>query len=77
MTGYLGGAMGMAFGVQSGEERQFDFTGAGTVLLQSSESMLSDPHLVQQIEGQIGGLGTPGLSHLQNVIARQLGQQQR
>jgi hypothetical protein len=39
--------------------------------------MLSDLHLVQQIEGQIGGLGTPGLSHLQNVIARQLGQQQR
>jgi Mitochondrial biogenesis AIM24 len=77
MTGFLGGAIGMLFGVQSGEERQYDFTGAGTVLLQSSENALADPHLVQQIEGQVGSLGTPGLSHLQNVIAQRLNQQQR
>ena len=49
--------MGMMFGVQSGEERQYDFTGAGTVLLQSSEHTLADPHLVQQLEGQVGALG--------------------
>ena len=36
MGGFLASAMGL-LGVTSGEERQFDFTGAGTVLLQSSE----------------------------------------
>ena len=39
---YMRGALGMAraftgIGGQSGEEHQFDFTGAGTVLMQSSE----------------------------------------
>ena len=77
MTGLLGGALGMMFGTQSGEERQFDFTGAGTVLLQSSENALADPHVVQQIEGQLNGLGTPGLTHLQSVIGRRLSSQQQ
>jgi hypothetical protein len=76
MTGFLGGATGMLFGTQSGEERQYDFTGTGTVLLQSTESVLGDPQVVKQIEGQMGGLGAPGLSHLQNVIAQKLNQQQ-
>ena len=76
MTGFLGGATGMLFGSQSGEERQYDFTGAGTVLLQSSENVLGDPQLVKQIEGQVGGLGAPGLAHLQSVIAQRLNQQQ-
>ena len=76
MTGFLGGAMGL-LGSNSGEERQFDFTGAGTVLLQSTENVLGDPQLVKQIEGQVGGLGAPGLSHLQNVIAQRLNQQQQ
>jgi hypothetical protein len=67
----------MLFGTQSGEERQYDFTGAGTVLLQSTENVLGDPQLVKQIEGQVGGLGAPGLSHLQNVIAQRLNQQQQ
>ena len=49
---------------QSGEDRQYDFTGAGTVLLQSSEKARSDPYLVQQLEGQVGALDVPGLSHL-------------
>ena len=77
MSGFLGGATGMLFGMQSGEERQYDFTGAGTVLLQSSEKTLADPHLVQQLEGQVGALDVPGLSHLQSVIAQRLSSQQQ
>ena len=74
MTGFLGGAMGL-LGSNSGEERQFDFTGAGTVLIQSSEKGIADPHLVQQLEGQIGGLEQGGLSRLQMVIQQRLSQQ--
>jgi hypothetical protein len=76
MGGFLASAMGM-LGVTSGEERQFDFTGAGTVLLQSSERGVADPHLLRQLEGQITTLETGGLTHLQNVIQQRLAQQQR
>ena len=76
MTGFLGGAMGMLFGTQSGEERQFDFTGAGTVLLQSSENAVADPHLLRQLEGQVGTLGAPGLTRLQQIIQQRLAGQQ-
>ncbi len=76
MTGFLGGAMGL-LGGNSGEERQFDFTGTGTVLIQSSEKGMADPHLVQQLEGQIGGLEPPGLTRLQTVIHQRLSQQQQ
>lgn len=67
------------FGVNSGEERQFDFTGAGTVLIQSSEKVLSDAALVRTIEGQLqSGISPNGLQQLQATIAQQLmGQQQR
>jgi hypothetical protein len=76
MTGYLSGALGM-LGVNSGEERQFDFTGAGTVLLQSSENAVADPQLLRQLESQVGMLGTPGLTHMHGVIQARLAQQQR
>lgn len=76
MSGFLSAAMGF-MGVNSGEERQFDFTGAGTVLLQSSEKTVHDPHLVQQLESQIGSLAAPGLTRLQQVIQQRIGQQQR
>ncbi len=66
-----------AFGVNSGEERQFDFTGAGTVLIQSSEKVLSDTALIRTIEGQLqSGITVPGLQRLQGVIAQQLAGQQ-
>ena len=52
MAGMLQGAMGRA----SGEERQYDFTGAGTVLLQSSEVVREDPALLQLVEQQTHGL---------------------
>jgi Mitochondrial biogenesis AIM24 len=75
MTGFLGAAMGL-LGSNSGEERQFDFTGAGTVLLQSSENAVADPHLVRQLEAQVGTLGRDGLTRLQSVIQSQLAQRQ-
>ncbi len=76
MSGFLGAAMGF-FGSNSGEERQFDFTGAGTVLLQSSEKSVADPALLRQLESQVGTLGVPALQSLQQTIqSRIAGQQQ-
>lgn len=63
-------------GITTGEERQFDFTGAGTVLIQSSEKVLSDGAVVRTIESQLVGIGGPGLQRLQGVIQQQLAQQQ-
>ncbi|MBF6412913.1 AIM24 family protein [Nocardia cyriacigeorgica] len=66
------------FGVNSGEERQFDFTGAGTVLIQSSEKVISDSALVRTIEGQLqSGMTMPGLQRIQGVVAQQLAGQQQ
>ncbi len=76
MTGFLGAGAGM-LGITSGEERQFDFTGAGTVLLQSSEKVMHDPAVVRQMESQVGALGVAGLTRLQSVIQSRLSQQQR
>jgi uncharacterized protein (AIM24 family) len=76
MSGFLASAMGM-LGVNSGEERQFDFTGAGTVLIQSSERGVSDPHLLRQLEGQVGTLNQPGLPRIQQVVQERLQQQRR
>ncbi|MFQ6228117.1 AIM24 family protein [Nocardia sp. NPDC002869] len=77
VSGYLA-AGAAAFGVTSGEERQFDFAGAGTVLIQSSEKVLSDAALIRTIEGQLqSGITVPGLQRLQGVIAQQLAGQQQ
>jgi hypothetical protein len=76
MTGFLGAAAG-AFGITSGEERQFDFTGAGTVLLQSSEHAVDDPHLLRQLESQVSTLGAGPLARLQQVIQSQLAQRRQ
>lgn len=75
MTGFLATVMG-ALGVTSGEERQFAFTGAGTVLLQSSENAVADPHLLQQLESQVGTLAVPDLTRLSSVIQARLSEQQ-
>ncbi len=64
------------FGVNTGEERQFDFTGAGTILVQSSEKVLSDSAVVRTIENQLHGLTMTGLQHLNGVINSQLASQQ-
>jgi len=66
------------FGVNSGEERQFDFTGAGTVLIQSSEKVMSDSAMVRTIEGQLqSGMTVGGLQRIQSVITQQLTSQQQ
>lgn len=65
------------FGINSGEERQFDFTGAGTVLIQSSEKVINDVNLVRSIESQIPGIGTMGLTRINQVVQAQLAQQQQ
>jgi hypothetical protein len=43
MTGLMGGLRAMTgLGGASGEEHQFEFVGAGTVLLQSSETLMAE-----------------------------------
>lgn len=43
MTGVMGGLRAMSgLGGSSGEEHQFEFVGAGTVLLQSSEALMAE-----------------------------------
>ena len=74
MGHFLGAARGAVLGTRSGEERQYDFTGAGTVLLQSSERMLEDPHVVRRLEGEVRSLGVDQLTHLQGVVNAQLQQ---
>lgn len=56
MAASLAGALQGAFGRASGEERQYDFTGAGTVLLQSSEVVREDPSLLRAVEQQTEAL---------------------
>ena len=64
-------------GVGSGEEQQFDFTGAGTVLIQSSEKVKHDGDIVRSIQQQLPGVSQGGLQQLQSGIQAQLQGQQR
>ena len=75
MQGFLGAAQRFVLGAQTGEERQFDFTGTGTVLIQSSEAVREDPHLVQHIESETVALGTPQLQQLHRSLGARLTQQ--
>jgi hypothetical protein len=47
------------------------------VLLQSSERAVADPHLLRQLESQVGTLGAPDLTHLQQVIQSQLAERRQ
>ncbi|MHC3002707.1 AIM24 family protein [Gordonia metallireducens] len=69
-------AAGQRFGISSGEERQFDFTGAGTVLVQSSEKVRDDSSVLRTIQGQLPGLSVPGLQQINQQITQQLTQHQ-
>lgn len=74
---YMRGAFGaarMVFGIggASGEEHQFDFTGQGTVLMQSSEAVMNEDVLLRDLEGQIGMVGASGLQRLHQVIGQRL-----
>jgi uncharacterized protein (AIM24 family) len=71
MSSFLSAAQGY-FGRTSGEERQLDFTGAGTVLLQSSEIVLEDPSLLAAATEQTNLLSTGQLTALQRTIAARL-----
>ena len=69
-TKYMRGALGAVrrltgIGGASGEEHQYDFVGAGTVLMQSSEIFVTDAAAPPQATGTpppTGGLGIPGLN---------------
>ena len=69
-------AAGRRFGINSGEERQFDFTGAGTVLVQSSEKVRDDSSVLRTIQGHLPGMSVPSLHQINQQITQQLGQQQ-
>ena len=57
---------------QSGEEKQVDFTGAGTVLVQSSEEPLQGRSDLQAILAQLSGLHQGDLQAVQAHIAQKL-----
>ena len=74
VNGFIAAA-GRRMGINSGEERQFDFTGAGTVLVQSSEG--HQRQLDRPVDpGQLAGLSAPGLQQISQQINMQLGQHQ-
>jgi len=52
MAASFAGALQGALGRTSGEEKQYDFTGTGTVLMQSSEIARADPAVLRLIEDQ-------------------------
>jgi uncharacterized protein (AIM24 family) len=71
MTRNLAGLVQGALGRTSGEERQYDFTGAGTVLLQSSEIAREDPAVLRLVESQTALLTNSQAGSLgQRLIAR-------
>lgn len=75
MQSFLGAAQRFVLGAQTGEERQFDFTGAGTVLIQSSEAVRADPHLLAHIESETVGLSQPEMAALHTRLGARLQQQ--
>ncbi len=71
MTQNLRGMLSGALGRASGEERQYDFTGQGTILLQSSEVTREDPAVLRLVESQTQLLTNSQAASLgQRLIAR-------
>lgn len=71
MSASLMGALQGVFGRESGEERQYAFIGAGTILLQSSEVVREDPALMRVVEQQTHTLSTAQAGSLgQRLVAR-------
>jgi uncharacterized protein (AIM24 family) len=67
MAGLVQGALGRV----SGEERQYDFTGSGTILLQSSEIPREDPAVLRLVEAQTALLSNSQAGALgQRLVAR-------
>lgn len=75
---YMAGVMGMVgqmFGRGgTGEEHQLDFTGSGTVLMQSSEKT-DDTGVLREMQSQVHGLGLPGLQQMQATINQKIAQE--
>jgi uncharacterized protein (AIM24 family) len=74
---YLRGAMGAVrrftgLGGTSGEEHQFEFSGRGTVLMQSSETLLDDAASLRLLEDQLGVLTPNALRTLRERIDARL-----
>ena len=70
MTSFLGAVQGR-FGRESGEERQYDFTGAGTVLLQSTEKQRADASTLRLVQSQAEQLAPSQMQQLgTTLIAR-------
>jgi hypothetical protein len=61
----------------SGEEKQVDFTGAGTVLVQSSELGLSGSGVLANILSQLSALAPAELGMLGTSVQEQMKQQRR
>lgn len=76
MSGVMG-AIGSMLGHASGEEHQYDFTGAGTILMQSSETVVDDNKLMQQLDGQTAGLGLGSMQQLHTKIGQRIQAQQQ
>lgn len=71
MSASLSGLLQGVMGRESGEERQYAFVGAGTVLLQSSEVVREDPALLRTIEQQSHQLSASQAGQLgQRLVAR-------
>jgi uncharacterized protein (AIM24 family) len=77
MAASLAGMIQGAMGRESGEERQYDFTGAGTVLLQSSEVVREDPALMRLVESQTNLLSVAQAGSLGQRLVARAQQQQR
>jgi uncharacterized protein (AIM24 family) len=71
VSGFLS-AVGYRMGMLSGEERQYEFVGEGTVLIQSSEKVLGSADIVQDIVGKLPGLGGGELGAVQASVAREI-----
>ncbi len=80
MTGVMGGIRSLTgIGGTSGEEHQFEFVGAGTVLLQSSEALMAEQAtgFVPNEPGVPGGPGGGGQPGSTPRMPGQLGDLQR
>jgi len=83
MTGVMGGLRAMTgIGGASGEEHQFEFVGAGTVLLQSTEALMAETAtgaVPQQagVPGGHAGAVAPGQHGSTPRLPGQLGDLQR
>jgi uncharacterized protein (AIM24 family) len=72
MRGMFGMGRGMASNRTTGEERQLDFTGQGTVLIQSSEAALGGVADLEEVVARSSSLGQNELQQLLGNIQQRL-----